>query len=187
MGRQSDSRGADVKCARQEFDKIHGYTGFRFMELSAEILHSAVASIKPMEGERRQHERMPFRFKIKIIPYENRICYAPISLWTRDISPAGIGLLYRKTMREGSQFIIRLPRQYDAPVLLLCTVRNCVKLAPELYGIGASFAEVAESRFESVAQLESPAVAFPTFYLNTVALGPELTKEAKRISDAILA
>src|SRR5665213_1832598 len=131
------------------------------MELSAEILHSTVAGIKPELGERRQYPRIPFRFKVKIIPYENRECRAPIFLWTRDVSAVGIGLLHRKTMREGSQFIIRLPREDDTPVLLLCTVRNCVRLAPELYGIGASFAEGAESGLASMAHQDDPLGSIP--------------------------
>ena len=41
------------------------------MELSAELLHSTVASAGPDLGERRKHVRAPLRFKVKVIPYDD--------------------------------------------------------------------------------------------------------------------
>ncbi|HWE03659.1 MAG TPA: PilZ domain-containing protein [Tepidisphaeraceae bacterium] len=155
------------------------------MELFAETLHSTMASIKPDVGERRQHQRLPFRFKVKIIPYENQICSDPISVWTRDISAGGIGLIVHKPMRDGSRFIIKLPRHHDTPVLFLCTVRNCARLAANVYGVGATFAEVAESRSALAARSHDGVVPIP--FVKDILLGPDLTEEVRRISEAILA
>src|SRR5690349_12417121 len=95
------------------------------MELSANLFHSTLESIKPVVGERRQHPRAPFRFKVKIVPYDDGVCGESIYVWTRDICPGGIGLIHHKPMRVGRKFIIRLSRQDDTAILLLCTVRNC--------------------------------------------------------------
>ena len=156
------------------------------MELSAEILHSTVNSIKPFAGERRQYERVPFRFKVKIIPYQNKICSDPITLWTRDVSPGGIGLVYHKPMRTGFTFIIRLPRQDEKPALLLCTVRSCATLAANVYGIGASFTEVAESKLAPEPTRRSDPI-IPVPLIAKTLNASELTDEVRRISEAILA
>ena len=149
------------------------------------VLHSTVNSIKPVVGERRQHQRIPFRFKVKIVPYENGTCLDPIHVWTRDICPGGIGLIYHKRMREGKKFIIRLTRQDDTPILMLCTVRNCVELTANVFGIGASFAEVAESKYDAAAHGNDPSGVSSTF-VESAFRCQELTEEVRRISEAIL-
>ena len=154
------------------------------MNLSAKTFHATVASIKPIPGERRQNPRVPFRFKVKIIPYEDGVCGDPIDIWTRDISATGIGLIYHKAMREGRKFIIRLTRLEDTPILLLCTVRNCVELATDVYGLGASFAEVAEASIGDPVQHGASGVSIP-FVAEAYRIH-ELTDEIRRISDAIL-
>ncbi len=115
------------------------------MELSAEVLHDTVNSIGENLGERRRHVRVPMRFKVKIIPYEDGQLGDSLYIWTRDISPGGIGIITPKRMREGKHFIMRLPRLDDTPVLLLCTVRACREVSQSIYNIGASFTEVAET------------------------------------------
>jgi hypothetical protein len=153
------------------------------MELSAEVLQTTVSSVKTYPGERRQHQRLPFRFRVKITPYENEICSAPISVWTRDISPGGIGLVHREPMREGRKFIMKLPRQDGTLLLLLCTVRNCVRLAAGVYGIGATFAEVGEASCVEPNRNSFP----PALVMQTIPLERALLDEIRRVSEAILA
>ncbi|HET6247691.1 MAG TPA: PilZ domain-containing protein [Tepidisphaeraceae bacterium] len=157
------------------------------MELSAELLHSTVASANP-PGERREHVRVPLRFKVKAIPFEDRALGEPFFVWTRDICPGGIGIIYHKPMREGKKFIIRLPRQDDTPILLLCTVRVCKQVVHEVFNIGASFTEVAESPTTDLRTQVTEAVQppVPMKFVGKVANATDLTEEVRRISDAIL-
>jgi hypothetical protein len=157
------------------------------VELSAETFHLAVdCAGKP--GERRAHVRVPFRFKVKIIPYEDRVLGDPLFIWTRDICPGGIGIIHHKPMREGRTFVIRLPRQDDTPILLLCTVRVCKQVAAAVFNIGASFAEVAESATKDWRQVATDHFQ-PELAIKFVPERPaavSLTDELRRISDAIL-
>jgi hypothetical protein len=158
------------------------------VELSAEVLHSTVASV-PQGGERRKHTRVPLRFKVKIIPYENGALGEPFFIWTRDICPGGIGIIHYKPLKEDRKFIIRLPRQDDTPLLLLCTVRVCKQVAAAVYNIGASFTEVAEPA-GNVRELAinhfQPELAMAMKFVPEAAVPVDLTDEVRRISSAIL-
>jgi hypothetical protein len=158
------------------------------VELSAEILHSAVASVGNIQGERRKFDRVPMRFKVKIIPYDNGVLGDSVFVWTRDISPGGIGIMYHKKMKDGKRFIIRLPSEDNTPILLLCTVRACLQVAAEVFNIGASFAEVAEP-LDSDCRLVATRHFQPELAIKFApesSLPSNLTEEIRRISEAIL-
>jgi hypothetical protein len=112
------------------------------MELSAELLHS-LARLKGDQIERRVHIRAPLRLRLRIIPYDQGTAGEPLEVWTRDVSAGGIGILTSMPMAVGRKFIVALPRPYEPPLYLVCTVRNCAEMADRLYAIGASFVEVA--------------------------------------------
>ena len=157
------------------------------MELSAELLHSTVASAGHL-GERRKHERVPLRFKVKVIPYDDGALGETFYVWTRDISPGGIGIIHHKRMKEGRRFIIRLPREDDTPILLLCTVRVCREVATSVFNIGASFTEVAETTTSDCRHLAMGHFQ-PELAIKFAPESPKasnLTEEIRRISDAIL-
>ena len=154
-------------------------------ELSAEILHQTVESAKTFHAERREFQRLPFRFKVKIIPFDDNSCLEPISVWTKDICPGGIGLICQIEIREGRKFIIRLSRHDDVPIFMLCTVRNCTKLATNVYGVGASFVEVVESK-KAATPGNNEEVPGPVPFKYVTPTGTAFTDEVRRISDAIL-
>ncbi len=171
------------------------------VELSAELLKSMLSGIKTEQGkgyaEMRRNPRVAVRYTVKIIPYISGALGQPLRVWTRDISSGGIGLIHSSPMEVGTRFIIQLPRESGKSLLLLCTVRNCTMVSDELFGIGASFAEVAganpaigesdanrralaaaSQRQQNMAPL--PLAADPT------TPSPMLTEEVERISRAIL-
>lgn len=159
------------------------------MELSAELLKSMLLSIKTEQGkgvaELRRTPRVSIRYTVKIAPYVNGAIGHPLRVWTRDISPGGLGILHAKKMEVGAKFIVLLPREKGKPLLLLCTVRNCQELSDSLYGIGTSFAEVAapsgDGKSKPAAAPEGVAAAIPA------GANPQvLTEEIQRISRAIL-
>lgn len=115
------------------------------MELSAELLHS-LAHVKGDQVERRAHVRAPLRLRLRIVPYEAGTTGEPMEVWTRDISASGLGILVYSPMAVGRKFIVALPGPNgpeDPPLYLVCTIRNCAKMADHLYAVGASFVEVA--------------------------------------------
>jgi hypothetical protein len=116
------------------------------MELSAAILQETLTKVKSDKGNgnaaRRARPRVGLRCSLMIIPYSNGACRRPLKAWTRDISLGGMGILTSLSMKSGDQFIVQLPKADSKPLILLCTVKNCVQLADGLYGVGVSFAEV---------------------------------------------
>ena len=139
------------------------------MELSLELIHSVLSTLKGDPRELRKHPRAPLRIKLKIIPFVKGVLGEPLEIWTRDLSAGGLGLSSRKEIEVGSRFIIRLPHTSRGQVHLLCHARNCQEVSKGAFVIGATFVEV-----ESEAK---PAAA---------GAPNELTKEVLRISSAIL-
>jgi hypothetical protein len=115
------------------------------VELSAEILHSTLEGVRVELSDGRKHARVPLRHKVRITPYEDGVLGTPIQVWTRDVSLSGLCIIHHKAIRKGRHFVIRLPRQEDTHVLLLCTVRSCTEVVAEVFNIGASYVEVAET------------------------------------------
>ena len=57
----------------------------------------------------------------------------------RDISLGGIGLVQSVAAEQWSRLLVRLPRSGKPPMMMVCMVAHCSKLADGLYGIGAEF------------------------------------------------
>jgi hypothetical protein len=170
------------------------------VELSADLLKSMLSGIKTEQGkgyaEMRRNPRVAVRYTVKIIPYINGALSQPIRVWTRDISSGGIGLIHSNPMEVGAKFIIQLPRDNGKALLLLCTVRNCQVVSDDLFGIGASFAEVAganpavgesdSNRRALAAASQRQAQTTPPAAVDGPASSTLLTEEVERISRAIL-
>lgn len=144
------------------------------MDLSAAILQETLTKVKSDKGSgnaaRRARPRVGLRCSLMIMPYANGACGRPLKAWTRDISLGGMGILTSSSMKGGDQFIVQLPRPDAKPMILLCTVKNCVQLADGLYGVGASFAEVVRK--------DQAAPSLPS--------DPNKAADIQRISQAIL-
>lgn len=161
------------------------------MELSAEMLKSMLLSIKTEQGkgaaELRRNPRVSIRYTVKIAPYANGVVGHPLRVWTRDISPGGLGILHIKKMEVGAKFVVLLPREKGKPLLLLCTVRNCQELSDSLYGIGTSFAEVAAPSGDGKAKPAAAVAPAGVTAATPAGANPQvLTEEIQRISRAIL-
>lgn len=114
-------------------------------ELSAELFESTLRGLRGDSVHNRKHPRAPMRMKMKLFPVERHGVGKPREVWTRDLSTGGIGLLSAETMRAGSTFIVRLPREDHQFLCLLCTVQNCVAQAGGVHVVGASFVEITQS------------------------------------------
>lgn len=114
-------------------------------ELSAELFESTLRGLRGDSVHNRKHPRAPMRMKMKLFPIERNGVGKPREVWTRDLSTGGIGLLSAETMRAGSTFIVRLPREGHQFLCLLCTVQNCVAQAGGVHVVGASFVEITQS------------------------------------------
>ena len=66
-----------------------------------------------------------------------------VGVTVRDISAAGISLVYREPIPRGTMFAMRLPRRDGKIMGLCCTVKHCRKVADRLYAIGAEFTRFA--------------------------------------------
>lgn len=120
------------------------------MEISAELLEDTIRALntESRKGrfERRAKSRTGLCYRAKIIPCVNGNLRPAITVPVRDISTEGVGIICSKSMRPGARFVVCLPRQNAARVLLVCIVRNCELVARGAFAIGASFTQIVRTK-----------------------------------------
>jgi hypothetical protein len=136
------------------------------MELSAELFEQTIRLFKgdssAMKNQRRCHPRVGIRCHIKIVPIEAGAPGEPIEVWTRDISRTGIGIICSQKMKIGDRFVVRFPRETEAPPLgLVCTIKCCNQLTKGVYAIGAIFEGTRLLKPEPAPAATQPAPASP--------------------------
>jgi hypothetical protein len=117
------------------------------MELSATLFETTVNSIKgdevPVGPDRRSVPRVGLRCRARVFLYEKGVLGESMSVWTRDLSREGIGLMCPRRMEAGDRLVLPLPRPgHSRPLVLLCTVSHCTQMAVGMYAVGTSFVEV---------------------------------------------
>jgi hypothetical protein len=116
------------------------------MEISAELLEDTIRALKieARKGgfERRANSRTGLCYRARIIPYVGGVLRPAYNVPVRDISAEGVGIICSKPLRPGAKFVVCLPRQNAARVLLVCIVRNCELVARGAFAIGASFSQI---------------------------------------------
>ena len=63
----------------------------------------------------------------------------PVTVWLRDLSRGGMGLMHTRAMRVGEQFLIRLPLIDGDPMPLRCEVVYCRGATGDLFSLGCRF------------------------------------------------
>lgn len=86
--------------------------------------------------EKRRAPRVRKDNAILIIPCNNGILQAPLSVRLRDVSSRGVGIQSEKKIEKGGQFIIQLPQKNSKPVSILYNVVRC-NLDREGFTVGA--------------------------------------------------
>ncbi|HYE19975.1 MAG TPA: PilZ domain-containing protein [Tepidisphaeraceae bacterium] len=109
----------------------------QFSEITRELEHGGVATGR--ETEHRRAPRAHPRALVSVIPVEDGRWATPVTAMVRDVSSRGVNILFARTMKRGSQFVVRLPREDGPCAQFLCTVAHARELRDGQYGIGAEF------------------------------------------------
>jgi hypothetical protein len=108
----------------------------------AEIVSALKAAGASKGSEQRRAARMELQAQVKAFPCRDGIVGQLYTALTRDLSFKGIGLFQSKSIPQGQQFVVILPRGGDRePLAVLCVVMYCRAMAEGLYNVGASFAK----------------------------------------------
>ena len=99
------------------------------MLLSADMYEQIARTLRSdasKSGERRQHPRVGMRAKITIIPLgPSGQPGKADTIWLRDISDGGIGLIAGRAMKRGSLFVVQFSNHNNEARSLLCQVIQC--------------------------------------------------------------
>ena len=117
-------------------------------KLSAELFNEIVANLKSDTATSRIHEkraegRVGLRSKLDLILFafadtgEERA-----TVWVRDVSIKGLGIVCSIRMAEGLEFIAQFTRDDQSPVSVLYKVHYCRRIARGLFSVGAKFERV---------------------------------------------
>ena len=126
------------------------------MKFSAEMFKQIIATLRS-DGtgshghEKRTEARVGLRSSVAIIPYtiDGKAAKA-ITVWIRDLSVNGVGLVSSVKLDANVDFVVGFFRDGQTPLSVRYKVRHCKKLAQNLHSIGASF-----ERFEDDVQAKT--------------------------------
>ncbi|MDB5355948.1 MAG: hypothetical protein JWN24_2401 [Phycisphaerales bacterium] len=98
-------------------------------------------------SDRRKYARVPFGSRARISSLQEGIEGIDSVVVIRDISIAGMSLLYSEPMEAGEEFVIQFSGEHGWPARILCCARRCESggSGGTQYIIGASFEMVIES------------------------------------------
>ena len=116
------------------------------MQLSAKQLHQIMATLRsssnPATKDKRQEPRVGFRTNVHIQSVAGNAVSECEQVALRDLSKTGLGILRSQPVAIHSRFVVKMLDEARRPdFLLVCTVRNCRKVAAIQYAIGAMFVE----------------------------------------------
>ena len=99
------------------------------MLLSADTYEQIVRTLRSDAStptERRKHPRVGMRAKITVIPLTPAGQPGKAdTVWVRDISDGGIGLVAGRAMKRGSLFVVQFSKHNNEARSLLCQVVQC--------------------------------------------------------------
>ena len=145
----------------------------------AEIVAALKAAGQSKGSEQRRAARMELQAQVRAFPCRDGIVGQLYTALTRDLSFKGIGLFQSKSIPQGQQLVVVLPRGGDRePLALLCVVMYCRPMAEGLYNIGASFAKPFD--------FETPSGNILTGARQSANGGTRSEDELKRIRQSIL-
>ncbi len=132
----------------------------------------------------RQSQRVGVRFPAQIMIIENGKVARQDQIHVRDISAMGIGIIHNLKMAVKQQFIIEMPLEEGGSRRILCEVKNCRRLADDLFGIGASF--IAAKAFEAKPAAMAPAAQAPAPAQSAVAPKESEEPSGAKLSSNVL-
>jgi hypothetical protein len=108
------------------------------VELTRRLLAEIVDSLRSHSRngvEKRQHPRVGMRMKAQMLrhPFLGR----PITIWVRDISSGGMGILCDKPLRDGEP--LRITFSDDREYSVGCTASYGRRVSSNLFQIGICF------------------------------------------------
>lgn len=117
------------------------------MQLSAELYRQIVRSLRsdPRSSrnmEKRVAPRVGLRSKLGIIRRGPGGIELQSSVWVRDLSTSGIGIVTAEPFPKRSEFIAQLPGVMGESMAIVYTVCHCKELAKSLYSIGATLTRI---------------------------------------------
>jgi hypothetical protein len=129
--------------------------------LTAHMLDDIVSNLKSDSASRSQDKRTQGRVGLRgtldVIPCSfSKESNKPMTVWVRDISVNGIGLLVSSRLDEGVEFIARFVRDGRPPLCILYKVRYCRRVSSDLMSVGASFDRVMPDANGEVATIGKP-------------------------------
>jgi hypothetical protein len=131
-------------------------------KLTAEMLTDIVSNLKSDSAgsrgqEKRGQGRVGLRGTLDVIPCSfKRGGNKPLSVWVRDISVNGIGLMSSTAFDAGAEFIARFVRRGGPPLCILYKVRYCRRVSDDLNNVGASFDRVMPDANGEIAVIGKP-------------------------------
>jgi hypothetical protein len=112
--------------------------------LFAEIISSLTSDVMVGRAfEKRLAPRAGLRMQLAIVAVKEGVRDPPISVWVRDISRKGIGLVCTQMLPVGSHFIAQFPQANAELLSVTFRVVQCRSLAKGLFQIGAVSSEAA--------------------------------------------
>jgi hypothetical protein len=117
------------------------------MSLPARLLRELLVALKSDATRRRATDkrtapRVGIRHPVRISPAGPTS--QPITSWIRNLSASGIGLLARRPVAAGAEFIVPFERRDAGPLRVLYRATHVVQIAPDLYTIGGRVVCVVE-------------------------------------------
>jgi hypothetical protein len=119
------------------------------MIVSAELFDQTSRSF--VSGSAHMPEQLDMRSDVRvglvgravIIPCPARCKRQPATVALRDVSAAGLQVIYTQRLESGEQFILCMPPAAGGapPEGVVCTVVHCQPVALGIYAIGARFAQ----------------------------------------------
>ena len=118
----------------------------------AEVVNALQSSPAGGKGsEKRRAARMEVQGNVVIAPLgKDGSVGKSFTAITRDISFVGIGLLQSRSLEQGQQIVVRLPRGAKPALFMLCYVMHVRPLADGLFVIGAEFIKAAGIKEEQL-------------------------------------
>jgi hypothetical protein len=112
------------------------------MKLTADLFANIVSSLTSdaMMGrayEKRLAPRAGLRVRLTIAVVTQDVPGPPFTVWVRDVSRNGIGLVCPQRLPAGTRFVAQLPRGDKDVLAVTFRVVQCRSLMKELFHVGA--------------------------------------------------
>jgi hypothetical protein len=114
------------------------------MELTARQFAEMVNHLKGPSrfggsSDQRRAPRVERQAQIAIVPIVEGQPRTPVSVDVKNVSSRGLGFVYDRKLKAGSQFLVNLGPQGGEAVEMLCTVVHCDAAGKGVYAVGAEF------------------------------------------------